>query len=86
MDTLEATINKLEERYAKIKNKKSYLNTRQKEIVKFIEENEPVKISDITSSITEYTSYTIKKDMKYLWDEGVVKKMGESKSNNLCNE
>ena len=80
LDTLEATINKLEDRYDKIKNKKSYLNERQREIVKFIEENEPVKISDITSSMKAYTSYTIKKDMKYLSDEGVIKKMGKARA------
>ena len=80
LDTLEATIYKLEERYTKIKNKKSYLNDRQKEVLKFIEENEPVKISDITSSMTNYTPYTLKKDMKYLSDEGIVKKLGKARA------
>ena len=78
LETLEATINKLEERYAGIKNKKSYLNERQKELMKFIETNEPVKISDITSALTNYTPYTLKKDMKYLSDEGLVKKLGKA--------
>ena len=80
LDTLEVTINKLEDRYAKIKDKKSYLNERQREIVKFIGENEPVKISDITSSMTDYTPYTLKKDVKYLSDEGVIKKMGKARA------
>lgn len=80
LETLEATINKLEDRYDKIKNKKSYLNERQKELVKFIEENEPVKISDVTSSMTDYTTYTLKKDMRYLSDEGVIKKMGKARA------
>jgi len=80
LETLEATINKLEDRYSKIKNKKSYLNERQKELVKFIRENEPVKISDITTSITDYIPATIKKDMKYLSEEGIVKKMGKARA------
>ena len=80
LDTLEATIYKLEERYTKIKNKKSYLNDRQKEVLKFIEENEPVKINDITSSMTNYTPYALKKDMKYLSDEGIVKKLGKARA------
>ena len=80
LGTLEATINKLEDRYAKIKNKKSYLNDRQKELLQFIQNNEPVKISDITSSLKNYTSYTLKKDMKYLTEEGVIKKLGKARA------
>ncbi len=76
LDTLISTINKLENRYSKIKNKGSYLNDRQKTLVQFIENNEPVKISDIVGGLTMYTPYTLKKDMKYLTTEGVVKKMG----------
>jgi len=77
---LEATINKLEDRYAKIKNKKSYLNDRQKEVLQFIQNNEPVKISDVTSALKEYTPYTLRKDMKYLTEEGVVKKLGKARA------
>lgn len=78
--TLESTINKLEERYAKIKNKRIYLNDRQKAIIEFIKKNEPVKISDITSSMNDYTPYTLKKDMRYLSDQGVIKKMGKARA------
>jgi Fic family protein len=77
---LEATIQKLEERYIHIKDKKSYLNERQKEVLKFISDNEPAKISDITSKLKEYTSYTLKKDMKYLTNEGLVKKLGQARA------
>ena len=80
LETLETSIRKLENSYAKIKNKKSYLNDRQKEILKYIADNEPVKISDITANLTKYTPYTLKKDMKYLSDEGVVKKMGKARA------
>lgn len=77
---LEASINKLEDRYAKIKNKKSYLNDRQKEVLQFIQNNEPVKISDITSALKVYTPYTLRKDMKYLTEEGVIKKLGKARA------
>lgn len=80
LETLEATINKLADRYAKIKNKKSYLNDRQKEVFQFIQKNEPVKISDITSSLKNYTSYTLKKDIKYLTEEGLIKKLGKARA------
>ncbi len=80
LETLEATIKKLETRYTKIKDKKSYLNDRQKLLLKFIKENEPVKISDVTASLKDFTPYTLKKDMRYLSDEGLVKKMGKAKA------
>lgn len=80
LGTLEATIKKLEDRYAKIKNRRNYLNERQKKLLQFIQANEPVKISDVTSSLKEYTSYTLKKDMKYLTEEGVIKKLGKARA------
>ena len=79
LEILEASIIKLEDRYAEIKDKKSYLNDRQKELLTFIQENEPVKISDITSSLTAYTPFTLKKDMKFLSQEGLIKKMGKAR-------
>ncbi|MEO1513747.1 MAG: Fic family protein [Bacteroidota bacterium] len=79
-DMLEAAINKLEERYAKIKNRKSYLNNRQKTLLKYIEDNEPVKISDIIAALPDYTSYTLKKDVRYLNDEGLLKKIGKARA------
>ncbi len=80
LGTLEASILKLEDRYAKIKDKKSYLNERQREIISFIEKNEPVKISDIIAALPQYTSYTLKKDMKYLTNESLVKKIGKARA------
>ena len=80
LGTLEATIKKLDDRYVKIKDKKSYLNNRQKKILEFIRNNEPVKISDIISTLKDWTSYTLKKDMKYLVEEGIIKKMGKARA------
>ncbi|MFK7946638.1 MAG: Fic family protein [Saprospiraceae bacterium] len=80
LETLSTTIHKLEERYDKIKHKKSYLSQRQKAVQQFINDNEPVKISDITTALSDYTVYTIKKDVKYLLDEKLVKKLGKGRS------
>lgn len=79
LDTLTLTIKKLEDRYAQIKDKKSYLSERQKKVLNYIKKNEPVKISDITRELSEFTSYTLKKDVKYLSDEGLIKKMGKKR-------
>jgi len=49
-------------------------------LLQFIQKNEPVKISDITSALKDYTSYTLKKDMKYLTEEGIIKKLGKARA------
>ena len=49
-------------------------------ISQFIKINEPVKISDVINYLTGYKSYTIKKDMKYLVDEGIIKKIGKGRA------
>ena len=79
LDTLKQTIIKLEAQYIALKDKKSYLNKRQEDIIAFVVENEPIKISDLTSTLNEYTKYILKKDIKYLVDEGLIKKMGKGK-------
>ena len=80
LGSLGAAIQKLEDRYAQIKDKKSYLNDRHKLLLEFIAANEPVKISDITAALNDYTPYTLKKDMKYLHDQGLVKKLGKARA------
>ena len=79
LDTLVLTIKKLEDRYAQIKDKKSYLNERQKQVLNFIKENEPVKISDVIKVLITFTSYTLKKDIKYLSNERLILKMGKAR-------
>ncbi len=79
LETLKWTIQKLEDRYSKIKGKKSYLNDRQKEVLQFIKDSEPVKMKDVTDSLSNYTAYTLKKDVKYLVDEGVIRKVGKGR-------
>jgi len=80
LTTLKKTIHKLEQNYQEIKDKKSYLNLRQKKTVNFIKENEPIKIGDLTSSLIEFTPYILKKDIKYLVDEGLIKKIGKGRA------
>jgi Fic family protein len=80
LEVIEKTIVKLQNDYEKIKEKKSYLNQRQKEVVQFIKTNEPIKISDLISELDSYTSYILKKDVKFLLDEGILKKIGRGKA------
>ena len=74
LNSLKNTIIKLETNYEQIKDKKSYLNERQLNALKYIGSNEPIKISDLTNALIEYTPYILKKDVKYLVDEGIIKK------------
>ena len=79
LDTLALSIKKLEERYAEIKDKKSYLNLRQQEVMSFIKENEPVKISDIITALPNFSKYSLRKDLKYLIDEAMIRKVGKGR-------
>jgi len=80
LNTLKKTIQKLEQNYQEIKDKKSYLNQRQTKAINFIKENEPIKIGDLTNSLKNFTSYILKKDIKYLVDEGLIKKVGKGRA------
>ena len=80
LNTLKKTIQKLEQNYQEIKDKKSYLNLRQTKALSFIKENEPIKISDLTNSLNEFTPYILKKDIKYLVDEGLIKQVGKGRA------
>lgn len=80
LEMLEETIRQLESRYDTIKNKKSYLNDRQKMLMQFIEKSEPVKINDITLAMPTHSAYTLKKDIKYLQVNGWIKKMGKGRA------
>lgn len=80
LTTLKMTIEKLELNYQYIKDKKSYLNERQTNAFEYIKNNEPIKISDLTNSLSEYTSYILKKDIKYLVDEGLIKQIGKGRA------
>lgn len=80
LHTLKNTILKLERNYQEIKDKKSYLNKRQKVVLDFVKENEPIKIGDLTNALNVYTPYILKKDIKYLVDEGLIKQVGKGKA------
>ena len=80
LNTLKITINKLESTYEQIKDKKSYLNHRQSNVMNYIITKDPIKISDLINALKEYTPYILKKDVKYLVDEGLIKKIGKGKA------
>ncbi|MCH2081010.1 MAG: Fic family protein [Saprospiraceae bacterium] len=79
LENIEVLIEKLEVKYQQFKEKGPYLNQRQKMILGFIKENEPIKISDLATHFKQQSKNTLKKDMQYLTREGVIEKLGETK-------
>ena len=61
------------------RTKSIYLNERQKQIISFVEKNELCKISDIHRSFLNISINTLKKDMKYLVENGLLNKTGQRK-------
>ena len=80
LSSIQVLIKKLEDKYQRYQVIGPYLNDRQKRIVEFIQQNEPVKLKDITAQINEVTVHTVKKDLKYLYDERAIDKAGKGKA------
>jgi len=70
---------KLDVKYDVFKVKGGYLSERQKEIQKFIDKNQPVKISDISKHFENITIHTIKKDLQYMKIEKMITALGIGK-------
>lgn len=68
---------KLEVKYDTYSKLKTALNRRQREVLDFIQKNEPVQIGDIEKALEEYSRNTLKKDLNYLVREGLLLKTGD---------
>lgn len=79
LQSLEALIHRLEQKYDVFKTKGGYLNARQKIIKEFITNNQPIKLSDIVNSMPEISINTIKKDLQYMKAEQIIESIGERK-------
>jgi Fic family protein len=79
LDCIQILIQRLESKYQICKDTKAYLNERQKQIKEIIIKNQPLKISDLMKYLENYSKNTIKKDLEYLRNEGVVETIGRNK-------
>ncbi len=79
LDKLNELTEKLDAKYDVFKSKGGYLNERQKEIRKYVENNQPVKISDIAKQFQDININTIKKDIQYMKREKVITSIGKGK-------
>jgi len=69
----------LNARYKTYSKLKTALNKRQKQVLDFIRDNEPVQVGDVDKALPEYSRNTQKKDLAYLVDEKVLIKTGDRK-------
>lgn len=79
LDSLEALIHRLEQKYDLFKSKGGYLNERQKKILDFIATNQPIRLADLAQSMPEISSHTLKKDLLYLKTEQFIDAVGKYK-------
>ena len=78
-DCLLELINKLERKVADFKQLGGHLNDRQRDVLTYIQNHQPVKIGDISKNLSQYSIASLRKDLQYLVKELAIEKLGESK-------
>ena len=79
LDQLHILTQRLDAKYDVFKSKGGYLNVRQKEIKKYLKENQPLKILDLAKRFDNININTIKKDLQYMKREKIIKSIGKGK-------
>lgn len=79
LNSLNILIQKLEKKYDVFKSKGGYLNERQKLLKGYIENNQPIKVSDLAIKFPDIQLSTLKKDLQYLRKEQEIKMIGIGK-------
>ena len=79
LNSLSELIVKLEQKVKEYRVIGAYLNDRQKEIVQYIQQNQPVKKGEIAKDLAQYSAAIIQKDLQYLVTEFEITRMGNNK-------
>jgi Fic family protein len=79
LDCLVTLIKRLEAKYDVYSKLSKDLNERQKAVLAFVKQQQKVQMSQVESAFKEYSRNTLKKDMAYLVNEGLLIKTGERK-------
>jgi Fic family protein len=79
LNSLSELIVKLEAKVKEFRALGGYLNERQKRVLEYIRQNQPVKIGDVIVGLEEYKSPSIRKDLQYLVKEMEIEKLGNNK-------
>jgi Fic family protein len=79
LGSLNELVLKLEQKLKEFRQLGGYLNDRQKQVLQFVKEHQPVKIGDLAEGLPQYNAATIKKDLAYLVNELEIEKIGNNK-------
>lgn len=79
MDCLITLIKRLEAKYEVYSKLSKELNERQQAVLGFIKKQKKVKMSEVEEAFKSHSRNTLKKDMVYLVNEGLLLKTGERK-------
>ena len=79
LSCLETLIERIENKYAQYQQKGGYLNERQQR-VGVLRDTEPTKISDLATRLPTESINTLKKDLRYLVEQGLIERLGELKA------
>lgn len=76
LESLAELTRRLEIKYATYKNLKISLNDRQQAVLQVFEKEQSAQVGDLEKLLPSYSRNTIKKDLAYLVDEGLLLKVG----------
>ena len=79
LDCLVTLIRRLEAKYEIYSKLKKDLNERQKAVLEFLKKEKKVRMSEVEEAFKDHSRNTLKKDMVYLVNEGLLLKTGERK-------
>lgn len=79
LDCMVVLIQRLEAKYETYNKLKKELNERQQKIMQYIKKKKTVQISEIDNAFKDYARNTLKKDLAYLVNEGLLLKTGEKR-------
>ncbi|MDO8835119.1 MAG: Fic family protein, partial [Vicinamibacterales bacterium] len=79
LQSLEALIHRLDQKYDVFKSKGGYLNERQKKIKEFIKTDQPIKLADLVNMMPDISINTLKKDLQYMKSEQIIESIGKNK-------
>ena len=79
LDCLVTLIKRLEAKYEIYSKLSKDLNERQQSVLEFVKKHRKVKMSEVEGALSHYSRNTLKKDMTYLVNEGLLLKTGERK-------
>jgi Fic family protein len=79
LDCLSTLIKRLEAKYEVYSKLTKELNERQQAVLEFVKKRKAVRMSEIEEAFKTHSRNTLKKDMAYLVNEGLLLKIGERK-------